>query len=265
MTRTTAGRLPRVLVTSDQIAIEGYRMSAAPDAYVNALWKGAGALPVQLPATASGVPLEAYLAGADGVLVTGARSNVHPSCYGAVESEEHPPFDPVRDAITLRLIRMALDRAIPLLAICRGFQELNVALGGTLHPAVHTRPGALDHRFPDDPDVDVRFRIAHPVAVTVGGRLEDILGAQEIRVNSLHRQGVDRLAEGLTVEAVAPDGLIEAARVAGAPAFALGVQWHPEYWVETDQPSADLFAAFGEAVRARAFAEGPAGQVDLVP
>jgi putative glutamine amidotransferase len=141
---------------------------------------------------------------------------------------------------------------VPLFAICRGMQELNVALGGTLHAEVHNVAGRSDHRAPVDPDQDVRFAIRQDVLVEPESRLAGIVGPGPIRVNSLHYQGIDRLGRGLVVEARAPDGTIEAIRVAAAPGFAIGVQWHPEYWVKSDLPSARLFAAFGDAVRAYA-------------
>jgi putative glutamine amidotransferase len=149
------------------------------------------------------------------------------------------------------LIRAALRHGVPLFAICRGMQELNVALGGTLIAEVQELPGRGDHRAPTHDDHDMRFAIHQDVEIRPGGVLAAILGAGTIQVNSLHRQAIGELAEGLAIEATAPDGTIEAVRVRDAASFALGVQWHPEYWVRTDKPSAQLFSAFGEAVRAR--------------
>jgi len=166
----------------------------------------------------------------------------------------HPktePHDTRRDAVTLPLIRAALRRGVPLFAICRGMQELNVALGGTLVAEVQELPGRTDHRAPVHDDNDIRYAIRQDVDVRPDGVLAEILGAGAIQVNSMHRQAIDRLAEDLAVEATAPDGTIEAVRVREAVSFALGVQWHPEYWVRTDPPSMKLFAAFGHAMRAR--------------
>lgn len=246
-----SGVKPVVLVNSDARPIDGYDGSVCATTYLAAVLEGADALPVQLPAMAGLDPVP-YLDAADGVLLTGSRSNVHPAAYGGRADAEAEPFDTVRDSIDIPLVRAALERGVPLLAICRGFQELNVALGGTLHVAVHALPGRMDHRFPPDaPTLDEKFRLAHEVAVEPGGRLASIVRAERFRVNSLHRQGIDRLAEGLVVEARADDGTIEAARVDEAPAFALGVQWHPEYWFRSDPPSRAILAAFGRAVRHR--------------
>jgi putative glutamine amidotransferase len=150
----------------------------------------------------------------------------------------------------LRLIPLALDMGVPLFAICRGFQELNVALGGTLVTEAQERPGSLDHRAPIGLPQDERFALAHDVTFEADSRLGALLGARCARVNSVHRQAVDRLAPRLVVEAKAPDGTIEAVRVADATAFAFGVQWHPEYWAASDPASVALFRAFGDAARA---------------
>ena len=204
--------------------------------------------PVIVPAL-PGLDPAVVLAGVDGVLVSGSRTNVHPSLYGAAPTPGHEPFDPSRDALSLPLIRASIERAVPTFCICRGIQELNVAMGGTLATEIQEREGTDDHRMQPSDDPDRRFAIRHPVAVN--GSLSEILG-ERVEVNSLHRQAIDALAPGLAVEARAPDGTIEAVRVEGAPAFAVGVQWHPEYWAGADGPSTALFEAFGDAVRARA-------------
>lgn len=237
---------PVVLVATDQKRMDGYVWSASPVNYLEAVAGVAQALPLQLPSLDRPVDVAAALAVADGVLVTGARSNVHPSRYGAEESELAAPFDPARDATSLALIASALAAGIPLFAICRGCQELNVVRGGTLFVAVHEEAGRFDHRSHEREDMDVKFRLAHTVRLTPGGRLAAILGREEIEVNSVHWQGIDRLGAGLAVEAVAPDGQIEAVSVEGA-SFAIGVQWHPEYRAATDPPSRALFEAFGRA------------------
>jgi putative glutamine amidotransferase len=198
--------------------------------------------------------MRAMLDMADGLLITGSRTNVHPQNYAVEPSEQHEPYDPQRDSTTLPLIRMALEMNLPLLAICRGLQELNVALGGTLDTEVQTLEGRADHRAPDHDDEHVRFALSHTVTATPGGVLEQILGTSQIQVNSLHRQAIARLAEGLQVEAKADDGTIEAVSVP-AKRFALALQWHPEYWAshkpQEDQPSTAIFQAFGDAARAR--------------
>jgi putative glutamine amidotransferase len=188
----------------------------------------------------------------DGVLLPGSRSNVHPTRYGVEPSPRAEPHDPQRDAMTLPLIEAALRHGVPLFAICRGMQEMNVALGGTLIAEVHEAPGGVDHRAPlDAPDRDGRYAIRQDISVRPGGLLASIVGDGTIRVNSLHRQAVDRLSDRLVAEGTAPDGTIEAVGVRHSAAFALGVQWHPEYWVRTDLPSQRLFSAFGQAIRAR--------------
>ena len=242
---------PLILVTTEVRPMDSYVWHAAADTYLKAV-AGIGAAPLLLPSLGDGIDLEAVLSRVDGVLLTGSRSNVHPARYGIDPSERHEPYDLDRDATTLRLIPLALEMGIPLFAICRGFQELNVALGGTLITEAQERPGSLDHRSPIGPPNDHRFRLVHDVTFEPDSGLGALLNACCVRVNSVHRQVIDRLAPGLVVEARAPDGTIEAARVAGARAFAFGVQWHPEYWAATDAPSGALFRAFGEAARARA-------------
>jgi putative glutamine amidotransferase len=165
---------------------------------------------------------------------------------------KHEPYDVQRDSTTFRLIGLAIDMGVPLFAICRGFQELNVALGGSLITEAQERPGSLDHRAPLGLPNDERFKLVHDVDFEEDSRLGALIGARCARVNSVHRQVIDRLAPRLVAEARAPDGTIEAARVADAAAFAFGVQWHPEYWVSTDAASGALFRAFGEAARQRA-------------
>ncbi|MCE1237415.1 MAG: gamma-glutamyl-gamma-aminobutyrate hydrolase family protein [Hyphomicrobiales bacterium] len=245
---------PLVLLSADLRVIEGLTWHMTPAPYIEGVVAGAGAMPVLLPALGSALDLDAILERMDGVLLTGSKSNVHPSLYGEEATIDHEPFDTARDATTLPLVRRALALGVPLLAICRGYQELNVALGGSLHTEIQTFEGRMDHRAPDTPDWDDRFAIRHPVHVVREGCIGKILGTETIDVNSLHRQGLARLADRLVVEATAPDGTIEAVRVADAKAFAVGVQWHPEYWVRSDGPSAKIFAAFGEAVKARAAA-----------
>ena len=189
----------------------------------------------------------------DGLLITGSPSNLEPHHYGGPAAGAVGPSDPARDATTLPLIRQALARGVPLLAICRGLQELNVALGGTLHQEVHELPGRLDHRSDKTVAAEQRYAPAHEVSLTAGGMLQALLGgAARIEVNSLHGQAIDRLAPGLVVEARAPDGTIEAVAVRAAAAFALAVQWHPEWRVLDNPVSRRLYAAFGAACRARA-------------
>jgi putative glutamine amidotransferase len=243
--------VPIVAIAADYKEIDGYRWHAAAETYLKAVIVGVGGIPLIVPALGEAIDLNALLARVDGVLLPGSRSNVHPSRYGELPTPDAEPYDPRRDATTLPLIRAAIERGVPVFAICRGMQELNVALGGTLIPEVHQLEGRHDHRAPVADDQDVRFAIRQDVAILPGGTLANVLGAGTIQVNSLHRQAVGRLAGRLAVEATARDGTIEAVRVVDAPGFAIGVQWHPEYWVDSDRPSSKLFAAFAEAIRAR--------------
>jgi putative glutamine amidotransferase len=211
-----------------------------------------GAVPVVLPSLGERIDLEAVLARVDGVMLTGSRSNVHPARFGEEPSARYEPYDLARDETTFRLIPLVLEMGIPLLAICRGVQELNVALGGTLVTEAQERPGSMDHRAPIGPPNDERFKLVHDVSFEEGSELAKLLKAGCIRVNSVHRQVLGELSPRLVVEARAPDGTVEAVRVKEASNFAFGVQWHPEYWASSDAPSGALFRAFGEAARQRA-------------
>ncbi|MGH6916572.1 MAG: gamma-glutamyl-gamma-aminobutyrate hydrolase family protein [Geminicoccaceae bacterium] len=248
---------PLIGVPACLMVDEGFGFHRVGDKYVMAVLDGAGGLPLLIPALGPRLDHAALLERLDGLLVTGSRSNVEPHHYGGPPAHADSPGDPARDATVLPLIRAALAAAVPLLAICRGIQELNVALGGTLHQEVHALAGRLDHRSDKSVAPQERYRDAHPVTLTPGGRLQALLdGAGEISVNSLHGQAIDRLAPGLVVEATAADGTIEAVSVAGAPAFALAVQWHPEWRVLDNPVSRRLFAAFGAACRTRRAARG---------
>lgn len=248
----TAAPKPLIAVVSDVRTFENYTWHAAPHQYLDAAIRGAGVMPLIVPSFGEQIDLDTILSAVDGVLVTGSRSNVHPGLYGVAPTPAHEPFDPARDATSIPLIRRALERAVPVLAICRGIQELNVALGGSLATEIQEQPGRMDHRAPASDIQAERFAIRHPVHVKEGSCLAGVLGAGPVQVNSVHRQAIERLANGLQVEAVADDGTVEAVSVIDAKAFAVGVQWHPEYWFASDTPSARIFAGFGEAVRAHA-------------
>lgn len=247
-------RQPIVAVSTDVKQFENYAWHATPQQYLEAAVAGAGVLPVLVPSFGERLNLDSLLDSVDGVLVTGSRSNVHPSLYGGDASEANGPYDPARDSTTLPLIRKAIERGVPLLAICRGIQELNVALGGTLATEIQEREGSLDHRAPVSDDQNERFAIRQSVSIKPGSCLAGVFGAGEIMVNSVHRQAIDRLGNWLQVEAVAEDGTVEAVSVRDSTGFAVGVQWHPEYWVKSDDASARIFRAFGEAARERAAA-----------
>ena len=213
--------------------------------YPSAVIDAAGCLPVLIPAIGSKVDVCVLLDRLDGLLLTGSPSNVHPSHYGAEPSHPEILHDPERDATTLPLIREAVRRDLPILAICRGIQELNVALGGTLHQRVHEVPGRLNHRSRRD-SPDGPYGPAHSVKLIAGGLLTSLAGTAEVMVNSLHSQGIVRLAPGLCVEAVAPDGQIEAVSLPEAR-FVVGVQWHPEYKALGNPFASALFSAFAGA------------------
>jgi putative glutamine amidotransferase len=238
---------PRVLVPACNRMLGGLCYHVAASKYVDAV-RLAGCQPLIVPSVHAPDD-EALLAVAHGVLLTGSPSNVHPSHYAENVLDESLPLDPARDAWILPLIPKVLALGMPLFAICRGFQEANVALGGTLHQAVHQVSGYADHRDREEDPIEVQYAVAHDVVIEPGGVLERLLGSDRIAVNSLHGQGVKRLAPRLRVEARAPDGLVEAFSVPDAPGFALALQWHPE-WHAADNPvSMRLLGAFGDEAR----------------
>ncbi len=220
---------------------------AASDTYVRAVDRVVGGVPVLLPANGEDADIPTLLSRMDGIILTGSRSNVNPSLYGGPVHAEGTAEDDNRDATTLPLIRAAVTHGVPVLAICRGFQELNVALGGSLHQRLQDLPGRIDHSTPSQPNPRVRTGKAHRLRITPGSWLHRLAGCTDIAVNSLHNQGIDRLAPGLVVEGVAPDGTIEAVR-GRSDGFVFGVQWHPEYDWERDAISRRIFEAFGQAV-----------------
>lgn len=222
------------------------------DKYVAAVIDGAGGLPVLIPALGGALVVEALLDRLDGVFLTGSPSNLDPALYGGPPRPPGDPADCHRDATTLPLIRACLARGVPLLAVCRGIQETNVALGGTLFGRLHEVAGRQDHRSDKTLSYEGRYSPRHAVRLRPGGRLQAILGkVDEMEVNSLHGQAIDRLAPGLEIEATALDGTIEAVSVPSAKGFALAVQWHPEWRVAEIAQHRLLFAAFGAACRQR--------------
>ena len=245
-------RQPIVLVPGCNRMLGLHPFHVAGKKYIDAV-RLAGCTPLIVP-TASIAELEdeldALLDLADGVLLTGSASNVHPSHFDEAVHNPELPLDPDRDAWTLPMIPRVLARGMPLFAICRGFQEANVALGGSLHQAVQEVPGQHDHRAPSDASAELQYAFAHEVVVQRGGVLADVLDEPRIQVNSVHGQGVNRLAAGLRVEALAPDGLVEAFSVSDARGFNLCVQWHPEWQAASNPVSMRLFKAFGIACEA---------------
>jgi putative glutamine amidotransferase len=244
-------RSPIVLVPACTRKIGEHPYYAAQIKYVDAVVVGSGCTPLILPALGSALDLAGMLDACEGVMLTGSASNVHPSHYGADVGDPALPQDPGRDATTLPLIREALRRGIPLFAVCRGFQEMNVALGGSLHQALQEVEGKMDHRENPELPLEAQYAPAHGITLEPGGALQRMLGgATRTDVNSLHGQGVDRLADGIAVEARSDDGLVEAFSVPAAPGFALAVQWHPEWRVADNPDSMRMFGAFGDACRA---------------
>jgi putative glutamine amidotransferase len=217
----------------------------------------ANALPLMFAGAPDLTDIGSLLDVVDGVLLTGARANVHPARFRAKPHPAHEPYDEGRDALALALIEACIARGVPIFGLCRGFQEMNVAFGGSLHPEIRELPGRINHRIPRletgeiHPDPTVVFADRHDVNLVPDGAFARLLGRQTIRVNSLHGQGILEPGERVVVEGVAEDGTIEAIRIAGAPAFALGVQWHAEYDPQRNPVNRSLFQAFGEALMAR--------------
>ena len=241
---------------------------AASDSYVRVVLGPVGGVPVLLPAAGERLAQD-ILARLDGLILTGSRSNVWPGHYDGPDHAEGTPEDHRRDSTTLPLIRAAISSGLPVLAICRGMQELNVALGGSLDQRIQDLPGRMDHSTPSDQALPpIRTGKAHDMRIAPEAGLRALLSAEGARarsipVNSLHNQGVQRLAPGLIAEGWAPDGTIEAVRVNNAKGFAFGVQWHPEYDWEQDVDSRAIFAAFGRATTVWAAARDGAGSLAL--
>ena len=240
---------PIVLIPADVKQIGEHPFHAVGQKYLIAVAEAAGALPLVVPAISNHIEPDALLRIADGVLLTGSPSNVHPSHFGQAVHNPALPLDLARDALTLKLIRATIDAEVPLLAICRGFQELNVAFGGSLHQAVQEVIGMNDHREPKELSLDEQYGVSHLVKLIPEGMLSKIIGVNELMVNSLHGQGIDKLGRGLKAEAYASDGLIEAVSVVDAKTFALGVQWHPEWKVMDNPHYLAIFKAFGDACK----------------
>jgi putative glutamine amidotransferase len=245
-------RVPLIGIPADRRLYGKQYFHMVGEKYIDAVASGARAMPVLIPALGANLDLPSLLDACDGLLLTGSASNVEPYHYGGPASEPGTLHDPDRDATTLPLIPRAIAAGLPVLAICRGFQEMNVAYGGTLCQRLHEVAGYQDHREDETAPLEVQYGPAHEVSLEPGGCLRDLAGGERLQVNSLHWQGIDRLGKDLRVEARAPDGVIEAFRVAEAPTFALGLQWHPEWQFAQNPFSSALFAAFGDASRVRA-------------
>ena len=256
MTRST--RRPVVGIIGNSYLInDQYPAHAGGTMNAEAVSEVAGAVPLIVPADPRYAAPEELMEVCDGFLFTGGRPNVHPEEYGEAATEAHGAFDRARDRLALPLIRALVARGQPFLAICRGFQELNVAMGGTLHPEIRDLPGRLNHRMPPDGTLEEKFALRHEVRFKPGGVFARLTGSDRVMTNTLHGQGLVRLGERVVVDGWAPDNTPEAVHVDGAPGFALGVQWHPEYNAARDPVSRALFGAFGAALAAWAAGERP--------
>lgn len=243
---------PIIAVPSDRRILDPHPSHTTGEKYLKAIIDGAGGLPVIVPSMAEDIDVDDILERIDGVTLTGSYSNIESHHYGAEAADENGFHDPHRDAMTLPLALRALQKGVPLLAICRGHQELNVALGGSLHQNLADVPGYHSHIENKSDPLDVQYGPSHPVALMEGGLLRQLAGVDSVMVNSLHAQGIAKLAENVTVEAVADDGLIEAFTVDGTEGFNLSVQWHPEWRATENEFSMKIFKAFGDACRRRA-------------
>jgi len=245
-------RRPIIALPSDRRVLDPHPSHVSGEKYLKAIIDGADGFPIIVPSMADDIGVDEILDRVDGITLTGSYSNIEPHHYGGEVAEASGYHDPHRDAMTMPLALRALERGVPLLAVCRGHQELNVALGGTLHQNVAEVAGYHNHLENKDDPLETQYGPSHPVSLMEGGLLRKLAGTDSIMVNSLHAQAIAKLADGVTVEAVADDGLIEAFSVDNAEAFNLSVQWHPEWQVTKNEFSMAIFKAFGDACRARA-------------
>jgi putative glutamine amidotransferase len=240
------------IIGNSHVLNDTYPVQVAGVSNIEAVADLTGAIPLIVPALPMVGAIADLMEACDGFLFTGGRPNVHPSLYGHEVTEKHGAFDPDRDAICLPLITESVARGVPIFGICRGFQEFNVAFGGTLHPEIREIPGRINHRMPPDGTLEERFELRHTVSLTPGGAFHRLLGSTEVRVNSLHGQGILDKGGRVVIEGHASDGTPEAILIEGARGFAMGVQWHPEWNAALDPVSRPLFTSFGEAVKAHA-------------
>jgi putative glutamine amidotransferase len=243
------GNRPLIGVVSDRRMVGAHAFHMVGEKYLRALVDGADAYPVGLPSLAEGFDVADIIDRLDGLFLTGSPSNVEPRRYVGVPSRHGTLHDPERDETALALIPAVIRAGMPLFAVCRGFQELNVAFGGTLHQHVHEVPGFRMHKEDPQQPLEAQYAPVHEVKFAPGGLLHRVTGQQQARVNSLHSQAVARLGSGLQVEATADDGLVEAFTVSGAAGFTLAVQWHPEWQVTANPVGLAIFRAFGDACR----------------
>ncbi|WP_428928564.1 gamma-glutamyl-gamma-aminobutyrate hydrolase family protein [Marinibacterium sp. SX1] len=244
MTRPVVGIISNSHLINDQ-----YEVHAGGSMNSSAVAMVANCMPLLIPADPRYVSVDELMETCDGFLLTGGRPNVHPEEYGEEATEAHGTFDRNRDAIALPLVRACVARGQPFLGVCRGFQEVNVAMGGTLYPEIRDLPGRMNHRMPPDGTVEEKFALRHEVTLTEGGPFHQLFGSTGVMTNTLHGQGIKTPGKRIVIDGYAPDGTPEAIYVDGAPGFTLAVQWHPEYNADNDPVSRPLFSAFGDAVR----------------
>lgn len=248
------------IITNQHMINDQYEVHAGGSMISSAVSLVSGGLPLLIPADPRYVGVAELMETCDGFVLTGGRPNVHPEEYGEPPTEAHGTFDRARDSIALPLVRACVARGQPFFAICRGFQELNVAMGGTLHPEIRDLPGRMNHRMPPDGTIEEKFALRHVVTFSEGGRFHQLFGSTEVMTNTLHGQGIKTPGQRIVIDGRAPDGTPEAIYVDGAPGFTLGVQWHPEWNADNDPVSRPLFEAFGDAARAWSAGERPLAQ-----
>lgn len=247
------------IIGNSYLINDEYPVHAAGRMNCEAIAEVADAIPVIIPTCPGLVGVADLMARCDGFLFTGGRPNVHPEEYGEAETEAHGAFDRARDRVTLPLIRACVEQGLPIFGVCRGFQEVNVAMGGTLYPEIRDLPGRMNHRMPPDGTLEEKFELRHIVKFSEDGPFHRLMGSQEVMTNTLHGQGIKTAGARVVIDGLAPDGTPEAIYIQDAPGFSLSVQWHPEYRAAEDPVSRPLFRAFGEA--AKAWAEGARPQV----
>ncbi|MBU2868577.1 gamma-glutamyl-gamma-aminobutyrate hydrolase family protein [Pacificibacter marinus] len=247
MTRPIVG-----IIGNSDVLHEDYPVFTSGKMNVDAVSNVSGCVPLLVPADPNMLSVDELLATCDGFVLTGGRPNVHPSEYGEVETDAHGAFDRLRDEMTLPLVRACVERGQPFFGICRGFQEVNVAMGGSLYPEIRDLDGRDNHRMPPDGTLEEKFELRHDVTFAQGGVFHKLLGAQTVRTNTLHGQGIKHAGPRVVIDGYAPDGTPEAIYIKDAPGFTLSVQWHPEWRAGLDPVSKTLFGAFGDAARAYA-------------
>ncbi|MCX7566293.1 gamma-glutamyl-gamma-aminobutyrate hydrolase family protein [Sulfitobacter sp. F26169L] len=253
MSRPVIGIIGNSYLLNDQ-----YRVHAGGLMNSQAVAEVSGCMPLVVPSDPSLVSVAELMDCCDGFLLTGGRPNVHPEEYGETETPAHGDFDRARDALALELTRACVATGQPLFGICRGFQEVNVAMGGSLYPEIRDLPGRMNHRMPPEGSIEEKFELRHDVRFTKGGVFHRVMGSEVVRTNTLHGQGIKKAGPRIVVDGFAEDGTPEAIYVDGAPGFTLAVQWHPEYEAANDPVSRPLFEAFGAAAREWASGARPA-------